>query len=122
MVRRESMSVVSEALEFLGLSTRARPDGLREEFTLPRTRTEQRALAATMRRLPARFVGRLPARTLEGVQRIASRGRWEQALDKLLSALHTNGTPLTHEDAMQLRTVLHALQMSDEPMAGMSYQ
>jgi hypothetical protein len=105
------MSVFNEALEFLGLTGDPAPCD-RYELRIARTRKEQRELAATMRRLPARFAGRLPARTIEQVHAAAGAGRWEEAVDELITALRTDDVAVTDAERAELRAVLVALDMS----------
>jgi hypothetical protein len=104
------MSVLNEALEFLGLTGDSAPRD-RYELRIPSTRKEQRELAATMRRLPGCFAGRLSARTVEQVQAWAATGRWEQAIDELITALHTHDAAVTGVERAELRAALAALDM-----------
>jgi hypothetical protein len=105
------MSVLNEALEFLGLTSDSAPRR-RYELRIERTRKEQRELAATMRRLPGRFSGRLSARTVEQIHALAAAGRWEQAIDELITALHTHDAAVTGAERAELRAALLALDMS----------
>jgi hypothetical protein len=105
------MSVLNEALEFLGLASESAPRG-RYQLRIARTRKEQRELAATMRRLPGRFSGRLSARTMEQIHALAAAGRWEQAIDDLITALHTHDVAVTGAERAELRAALVALDMS----------
>jgi hypothetical protein len=105
------MSVLNEALEFLGLGGDSAPHE-RYELRIVRTRKEQRELAATMRRLPGCFAGRISGRTVERIQASAAAGRWEQAIDELLTALHTHDAPVTGVERAELRAALVALDMS----------
>jgi hypothetical protein len=107
------MSVLDEALEFLGLSAGSHPHGPCE-LAMPGTRTEQRELAEAMRRLPDRFAGRVSAQAREQINAAAATGRWEQAVDRLVTALRTNGEPLGDQDYELLSAVLRALNMSGE--------
>lgn len=78
------------------------------------TPEEGRELAEVMRRLPGRYAGRLTPRTLRGIRGAAAAGQWEQALDRLLTALRARSAPVTAGEREELRTVLAALQMPTE--------
>jgi hypothetical protein len=108
------MSVLSEALEFLGLAAGTPTSGDRYEYRLARTREEQRALAEAMRGLPMRFADRLPAQTTQRIRDAAARGHWEHAVDELISALHARGEAVTAEERDRLRALLEALDMPGE--------
>jgi hypothetical protein len=107
------MSVVSEALEFFGIaggSTRYR----RQESGMTRTRQEHRELAATMRILPGRFADRLSTRKLRQVTDAAAAGQWEEAVEKLIAALHVRAAMITGTEREELCAVLEALNMPRE--------
>ncbi|GAB2807364.1 hypothetical protein GCM10027176_10560 [Actinoallomurus bryophytorum] len=107
------MSVLDEALEFLGLSARSNTHDP-YELAMPGTRTEQRELAEAMRRLPGRFAGRVSAQVREQVNAAAAAGRWEQAVDRLVTALRASGEVLSDQEHELLGAVLQALNMSGE--------
>jgi hypothetical protein len=107
------MSVLNEALEFLGLAGGSNRYARRDTGTT-RTRQEQRELAEAMRALPGRYVGRLPARTLEQITAAAAAGHWEQAVDELITALHARAEAITTDELEGLRAVLDALNMTRE--------
>jgi len=107
------MSVLSEALQLLGLAGGAN----RYRGPAPctdRPRHEQRELAATMRRLPGRFADRLSACALEQVTSAAAAGRWAEAVDDLITALHARAEAVTDQERVELRAVLEALEMPAE--------
>jgi hypothetical protein len=108
------MSVLSEALEFLGLAADSDASAGRYELRVARTRKEQRELAEAMRGLPGRFADRLSARTVEQVRGAAAAGRWEQAIDELIMALDTRAEMVTDQEREELRAVLEALDMPGE--------
>lgn len=101
------MSVLNEALQVLGLA----PGAARYCGPAPcasRPRQEQRELAATMRALPGRFADRLSASALERITGAAAAGRWEEAVDELITALHTRAEAVTDQERDELRAVLEA--------------
>jgi hypothetical protein len=107
------MSVFNEALDFLGIAgggTRYR----RQESGVIRTRQEQRQLAETMRTLPGRFADRLSTRRLQQVTRAAAAGQWEEAVEKLITALHARAEMITRAERDELCAVLEALNMPPE--------
>lgn len=108
------MNVLSEALEVLGLAGGSTYGQERTELSMARTRSEQRELADRMRRLPGMFADRISARTLEKVTDAASAGRWEQAVDDLILALHARSEPVTDQECIELHLVLEALCMPAE--------
>jgi thioredoxin-like negative regulator of GroEL len=108
------MSVLSEALEFLGLAGGSDASAGRYELRMARTRNEQRELAEAMRRLPGRFATRLSAQTMEQVRGAAAAGRWEQAVDELIIALQARAGTVTDQERQELRAVLQALRMPTE--------
>jgi thioredoxin-like negative regulator of GroEL len=114
------MSVLHEALEFLGLAAGSGAPGDQCELGMARTRKKQRELAERMRRLPGRFGDRLSARTLAEVRRSAAAGQWEKALDKLITGLHARGEAVSVEEREELLAVLRALDMPRERVDGLS--
>jgi DNA transposition AAA+ family ATPase len=108
------MSVLSEALEFLGLVEGSKARNVRYGSGMAKPRKEQRELAETMRRLPARYADRLPARTLEKIKGAAASGQWEKAVDRLVTALHARAEAVTTVEREELRAVLEALNMPVE--------
>jgi hypothetical protein len=108
------MNVLSEALELLGLGGGSIYGQERVELSMARTRDEQRELADRMRRLPEMFADRISARTREKVTGAASTGRWEQAVDDLIFALHARAETVTDQERTELHVVLDALCMSAE--------
>lgn len=111
---RGRMNMLNEALEFLGLGTDSDTHGGPYKLIMPRTREEQRELAEAMRQLPGRFADRVPAHALDQVNIAAAAGRWEQAVDKLISALHDCGEAITDQEHDKLHAVLQALDMPGE--------
>jgi hypothetical protein len=79
-----------------------------------RAREEHRELASVIRRLPGRFADRVSARTVEQIQGAAPAGRWEQAVDELITALDARAEVVTVHEREELRTVLGALKMPGE--------
>jgi hypothetical protein len=71
------MSVLSEALEFLGLAEGSKVRNVRYESGMAKPRKEQRELAEAMRR-PARYADGPPARTLEKIKSAAASGQWRR--------------------------------------------
>jgi len=106
--------VLSEALEFLGLAGGAEAGANRSVRVQARTREEQRELAEAMRGLPGCFADRLSARAVEEVRSAAAAGRWEQAVDELIIALHARAEAITDQERGELCAVLAALDMPVE--------
>jgi hypothetical protein len=52
-----------------------------------------------MRRLPGGLADGLAARIVEQVRRAAAAGRWEQAVEELIAALHARGEAVTTKNA-----------------------
>jgi hypothetical protein len=112
------MSVLNEALQFLGLAGGA----ARYWGPAPcasRPRQEQRELAATMRALPGRFADRLSASALERITGTAAAGRWEEAVDELITALCARAEAVTDQERDELRAVLEAMNMPGERVGGL---
>jgi hypothetical protein len=114
IVRGERMSVFSEALELLGLAGGSARYRRGQESAMARTRQEQRELAETMRALPGRFADRLSVRTLQQVTVAAAAGRWEEAVEELIIALHVRAEMVTRAEREELSAVLEALNMPRE--------
>jgi thioredoxin-like negative regulator of GroEL len=114
------MSVLHEALEFLGLAAGSGAPNDQCELRMARTRQEQRELTERMRQLPASFGDRLSIRTLATVRRSAAAGQWEKAVDKLITALHARGEAVSVEEREELLAVLRALDMPRERADGLS--
>ncbi|MFB9831917.1 hypothetical protein [Actinoallomurus acaciae] len=104
------MSVVNEALAFLGITSGSTSRG-GPAPDAARTREEQRRIAAAMRALPGRFADRLPRHALERINNAAAEGRWEESLDDLLTGLHARGEAITGAERDDLSAVLAALQL-----------
>lgn len=77
--------MLHEALAYLGIAAGPHQYA-RAGAGTGMTDQEHRELAAQMRALPARFADRLSAGARERVT-IAAAGRWEDAVDELLTAL-----------------------------------
>jgi hypothetical protein len=114
------MSVLHEALEFLGLAAGSGAPSDQYELKMATTREEQRELAERMRQLPGRFSGRLSARTLAEVRRSAAAGQWEKAVNKLITALHARGEAVSVEEREELLALLRDLDMPRERVDGLS--
>jgi hypothetical protein len=95
MVLRDAISETSE-----GPRRRCRP-----ESGIAVSRQAQRDLAARMRTVPGRFTGRLSAAALERVRSAAAAGRWEEAIEELITALGASAEPITSEDHHELSAV-----------------
>jgi hypothetical protein len=109
------MSVLNEALTYLGIL--AGPHRYNRPGTgTALTRQEQRELAARMRALPGRFVDRLSASALERISGAAAAGRWEQAVEELITALCARVAPVTATEHEELRAVLTSLNMAHEQL------
>lgn len=112
------MSVFTEALQLLGIA------GSTARYRRPapcagRPRQEQRELAARMRALPGRFADRISAYTLRQVTDAAAAGRWEEAVEQLVIALHARMERITTGEHAELREVLRALDMPVEIADGL---
>lgn len=92
----DQMSVLNEVLDFPGLTG----GSARDRGSAPcsgRPRQEQQELAARIRALPGRFAGRMSAYTLRQVTGAAAAGRWEEAVEELIIALHARAPAAFHE-------------------------
>jgi hypothetical protein len=65
-----------------------------------------------------RFAGRLPVRTVAEVRGAAAAGRWERAVDELITALRTHAQVISVEEHEELRAVLRALNMPADRVDG----
>ncbi len=107
------MAVLAEALWVVRLvggraARRRRRHAIRHE---PPTPQESRALAAVMRRLPARYGDRIGPRLQQKVTDAAASGEWERAVEQLIAALHSRSAPVSAEERDELRSVLAALHL-----------
>jgi hypothetical protein len=59
-----------------------------------------------MRGLPDRFAGRVSARTLARITEAVAAGRWEQAVDDLITALNARAEAITSHERDEMRAVL----------------
>lgn len=112
------MSVLNEALQFLGLA----PGAARYRGPAPcasRPRHEQRELAAAIRALPGRFADRLSASALERITGAAAAGQWEDAVEELITALCARAEAIIDTERDELRTVLVAMNMTSEHLDGL---
>jgi hypothetical protein len=110
------MGVLNEALEFLGIAGGSNRYGGQGSGT---ARQEQQELAATMRALPGRFADRLSACARERVTGVAAAGRWEEAVDELVAALHARVEAVTAAEREELRTVLVTMNMDGDRVDGL---
>jgi hypothetical protein len=85
------MSVLNEALGFLGLAGGSNARNGRYEPGMAKPRKEQRDLAEAMRQLPGRYADRLSARTLQRIIGAAAAGQWENAVNELIAACPRRG-------------------------------
>jgi histone H3/H4 len=82
-----------------------------------RTRQEQREFAATMRSLPGRYADRLSRGALERITGAAAAGRWQEAVEELIIALHARAESVTDAEHAELCAVgglEHAARASDQ--------
>ncbi|WP_460335040.1 hypothetical protein [Actinoallomurus acanthiterrae] len=77
----------------------------------PETPGQRRELADVMRGLPRRYADRLPTATLRQITGSAATGRWEQAVDQLITVLNRLGPGITSEERDELRALSVALNM-----------
>ena len=105
------MAVLTEALVHLVGGWKA---GRCESGDWNWTPMEHRGLADAMRRLPGRYADRLHPRTLERITGAVAAGRWERAVDQLITALCCGAETVTPEERDELRAVLDAMNMSGE--------
>jgi hypothetical protein len=112
------MSVLNEALQFLGLAG-GTPRYCGSAPCASRPRQEQRELAATMRTLPGRFADRVSSSALERITGAAAAGRWEEAVDELITALCARAEAVTDQERDELRAVLEAMNMDGERVDGL---
>ncbi|MGH3392459.1 MAG: hypothetical protein ACRDOO_26625, partial [Actinomadura sp.] len=68
-------------------------------------------VAEIMRQLPSRYGDRLTTRTLERIMDAAAAGRWEKAVDQLITALCIHGEPISATERDELGTLVEALGM-----------
>jgi hypothetical protein len=108
------MSLLNEALAFLGLTATPAAAADRYESRVPGTRKEQREPAEAMRRMPGLYATRLSARAVEEITAAAAAGQWEKAIDQLITALHARAETITAGELEELRAVLKALNMPTE--------
>lgn len=80
----------------------------------PLTRRQHRELAQTLRRLPSCYRDRLPQPTLRRVTDAAATGRWEKAVELLVSALHSRAARVTAAERNELRAIVTALALPAE--------
>ncbi|MQA83156.1 MAG: hypothetical protein GEV03_00640 [Streptosporangiales bacterium] len=65
----------------------------------------------TMKRLPERFVGRIPEPDLEGLRSMARGGEWDELLDLLVAALGGTQAPVTAAERDELAVLLNEAGM-----------
>lgn len=75
---------------------------------------EHRELAQIMRRLPGRYADRLPKRTVNQIRTAAAAGRWERAVEMLITWLRRQAAPVTAPERDELRAVLEAMNMPSD--------
>jgi hypothetical protein len=116
------MSVLNEALGFLGLAGGSNARNGRYEPSMAKPRKEQRDLAEAMRRLPGRYADRLSARTVQRITGAAAAGQWEKAVDELITALHARAEAVTAAERDDLHALLDALNMPAERVDNLAVQ
>jgi hypothetical protein len=116
------MSVLNEALEFLGLAGDSNARNGRYEPSMAKPRKEQRDLAEAMRRLPGRYADRLSARTLQRITAAAAAGQWEKAVNELITALHARAEAVTAAERDDLHALLNALNMPVQRVDNLAVQ
>lgn len=108
----------SKALESLGLARGSTRDA-RQIAGIAGAHEERRELAATMRALPGRFAGRLSAGMLERITVAVAAGRWEEAVEDLITALHARAEAVTDQERNELRAACEAMNMDGERVGGL---
>ncbi|MEV5754495.1 hypothetical protein AB0L00_42375 [Actinoallomurus sp. NPDC052308] len=80
----------------------------------PTTPRQRRELAGAMRGLPGRYTDRIPTSTLRQITGSAATGRWEQAVDQLITVLDRLAPGITTRERDELRALSTALDMPVE--------
>ncbi|GAB3971499.1 hypothetical protein GCM10029978_046800 [Actinoallomurus acanthiterrae] len=109
--------MVQQALQYLGIVAPHRYD--RPPAVMAMTRQEHRELAARMRALPGRFADRLSASALARINVAARSGRWEEAVDELLTCLRARAEAITDAERGELREVMAALGVDGGRVEGL---
>ncbi|MER7547271.1 hypothetical protein ABTW95_30110 [Spirillospora sp. NPDC127506] len=104
------MSTMEQFMQLLGLNAErsglASPQAIEQRSGLPHC-----GVAELLRGLPGTYRDRLPHRALRRITGFLAQGRWETAVEELVTALQAFHAPVSPAERENLRTLLHALGM-----------
>ena len=70
--------------------------------------------------LPERFADRVRTEDLDGLRSMAGAGEWQELVDLLVASLGLTRAPVTAGERDELRSLLAAMDMPDDGMAGLN--
>jgi hypothetical protein len=72
--------------------------------------------------LPDLFAGRVRPEDLDGMRSMARAGEWRELVDLLVASLGSTGAPVTAGERGELRSLLAAMDMPGDPLAGLTVE
>jgi hypothetical protein len=72
--------------------------------------------------LPNRYANRVRPQDLDGMRSMAEGGEWQELVDLLVASLTVTQAPVTPGERDELRSLLEAMDMPTEPLAGLNLQ
>jgi hypothetical protein len=79
-------------------------------------------VAARANELPERFRDRLPTADYETIDRQIGAGEWGEGIENLVAALHQTGTPITHEEQVELTELMEGIHMPTDRLRQLAVQ
>jgi phosphoribosylcarboxyaminoimidazole (NCAIR) mutase len=81
-----------------------------------------RSARARAEALPELFAARVRPEDLDGMRSMAGAGEWQELVDLLVASLGVTGTPVTVAERDELRSLLAAMDMPDNGLAGLTVE
>ena len=72
--------------------------------------------------LPELFADRVRPEDLDGMRSMAGGGEWQELVDLLVASLGVTGAPVTAAEREELRSLLAAMDMSDDGLVGLNIE
>jgi phosphoribosylcarboxyaminoimidazole (NCAIR) mutase len=72
--------------------------------------------------LPELFAARVRPEDLDGMRSMAGAGEWQELVDLLVASLGVTGAPVTIAERDELRSLLAAMDMPDDGLAGLTVE
>jgi hypothetical protein len=72
--------------------------------------------------LPGLYASRVRPEDLDGIRSMAGAGEWQELVDLLIASLSLTQAPVTAGERDELRSLLEAMEMPNEPLAALNVE